>query len=67
MNYKFLVIADLLEFTKQFKDYTMCESLFTILKTLDKTQDLSWLYEMDDRQLLTAIENAILKEKGNEN
>ena len=66
MNYKFLVIADLLEFTKEFKDYSMTETLFTILKSLDKTQDLSWLYETDDRQLLTAIENAIIKEKSNE-
>ena len=66
MNYKFLVIADLLEFTKEFKDYSMTETLFTILKSLDKTQDLSWLYEADDRQLLTAIENAIIKEKSNE-
>ena len=63
MNYKFLVIADLLEFTKEFKDYSMCESLFTILKTLDNSKDLSWLYEMDDRLLLTAIENASKKEK----
>lgn len=66
MNYKYLVISDLVQFTKEFDEYTMCETLFAILKNLDNTKDLSWLYEITDRQLLTAIENTTLKEKENE-
>ena len=66
MNYKFLVIEEFLQFCEKFPDYSVAEVIFTILKSTNKSKDLSWLYETNDRELLTAIENAIIKEKENE-
>lgn len=68
MNYKYLVIEEFLEFCNKFPDYSVSEILFSILKSTNKSKDLSWLYEMSDRELLTAIENANIKETAdNEN
>lgn len=62
MNYKYLVIEEFTGFCDKFPDYSVSEILFTILKSTNKAKDLSWLYEMTDRELLTAIENANIKE-----
>lgn len=62
MNYKYLVIEEFIEFCNKFPDYSVSEILFTILKSTNKSKDISWIYEMTDRELLTAIENAKIKE-----
>lgn len=67
MNYKYLVIEEFLEFSNKFTDYSVCEIMFTILKSTNKSKDLSWLFELTDRELLTAIEKATKKEEADEN
>ena len=66
MNYKYLVQEELNDFAEKFYTYSFCVFIFTILKSANKKADLSWLYELSDRELLTAIENANLKETENE-
>lgn len=66
MNYKYLVQEELNDFADKFENYSFCEIIFTILKSANKKAELSWLYELSDRELLTAIENANLKETENE-
>ena len=66
MNYKYLVQEELNDFAEKFYTYSFCEIIFTILKSANKKADLSLLYELSDRELLTAIENANLKETENE-
>ena len=61
MNYKYLVQEELNDFAEKFYTYSFCEIIFTILKSANKKADLSWLYELSDRELLTAIENANLR------
>lgn len=63
MNYKFLAIEELVEFSNRFPQYSLCEIIFTILKSTGKSKEISWLYELTDRELLTAIENATKKEE----
>ena len=68
MNYKYLVMGEFTEFCNKFPEYSISEILFTILKSANKSKDLAWLYNMTDRELLTAIENANIKEtEDNEN
>ncbi len=66
MNYKYLTLEELNEFSKQFEDYSLCEILFSVLKSMKPDADISWLFFAEDRVLLTAIENAKLKEKEDE-
>lgn len=66
MNYKYLVIEEFLEFCNNFPEYSVTEVIFSILKSTNKSKDLSWLYEITDKELWTAIENANIKEKSDE-
>lgn len=62
MNYKYLAITNLVDFANKFPEYSMVEVIFSVLKSTNKSKDLAWLYELTDRELVTAIEYADLKE-----
>lgn len=58
MNFRFYAKQELEKIINDFPDYSVSEILFTVLKRANPDAKLSWLFEMDDRQLISAIENA---------
>lgn len=58
MNFRFYAKQELEKIIEEFPNYSITEILFTILKRANPDAKLSWLYELDDRQLISAIENA---------
>lgn len=58
MNFRFYAKQELEKIIEEFPNYSITEILFTVLKRANPDAKLSWLYELDDRQLISAIENA---------
>ena len=62
MNYKNNAIREIQEFTKEFPEYSLGETLYSVLRLL-KIQKLSNLLELSDEEIFSAVEKAKQEEK----
>jgi len=62
MNYKNNAIREVQEFSKEFPDYTLGETLYSFLRLLN-IQKLSDLLQLSDEDIFSAVERAKQEEK----
>lgn len=65
-NYKYLVQDEFSILVDKLPNYSFAEILYSVLSNLEGHPELGWLYEVKDRDLLIAIENATNKEIEND-
>jgi hypothetical protein len=68
MNYKPLTIEKLKEFIEKYPEYSLGEVLYAILgsKVMKGKPDeasIGWLLDLNDKDIYTAIDKAILREQ----